>query len=507
MKKYIIKLFNMRKLFAGVFCFVLAFLLNLNAFPQGYNIKIRINGLSDTLAILGHYVNKSMYPDDTAWLDMNGYGVFKKDKKLPGGMYVIYLPSTKFFQILIDEDQQFVLDTDTADFVNSLKVKGSDDNAIFYDFQKYMKTLSEEASSTQEQIKNAEDKTQKEELKKKLKTLGDKRIDYINDIIRQHPDLFVSTFLKATLEINVPEPPILPDGKKDSVWQYYYFRNHYFDNFDYTDPRLLRTPLIEDKIMDFATRVIPQIPDSIIPYVDAIIDKSKADSNVFRFMLITIFNHFARSNIMGMDAVYIHLAEKYYINDSWWSDAKFISDLKERIAKAKPLLIGKKAPDMELMLVPDRHFIDAENDTALKRFPHIGSKITLNNIDAKYLVLVFWESDCGHCKTVLPQLHEIYKKSLQNKNIKVLAVSTLFGEEGKIKWIDFVNKHKLYDWMNAWNPYSYQYKIDYDILATPQFFLLDQDKKIIAKRIGPEQIEPLINAYENMTEQKQSQPE
>ena len=483
-------------------CLFFAFLFNLASFTQGYDIKIRINGLSDTIAILGHYVSKSMYPDDTAWLDQNGFGVFKDDKKLPGGMYVIYLPSTKFFQILIDEDQQFSLESDTFDFINTLKARGTEDNTIFYDFQRFMKTLSDEAATVQEKIKTSENEPEKEELKKRLKKLGDERISYINKIIQDNPKLFVSTFLKATLDINVPEPPILPDGKKDSVWQYYYFRNHYFDNFDYTDSRLLRTPLIEDKVMDFVTKIIPQIPDSIMPYLDMMLDKSKADSNVFRYMLISIFNHFAKSNVMGMDAVYIHLAEKYYINDSWWSDEKFIADMKERIEKAKPLLIGKKAPDMELMVVPDDHFLAAENDTALKRFPHIGSKITLNNIDCKYLVLVFWESDCGHCQTIIPQLHEIYEKTLKDKNIKVLAVSTLFGEEGKIKWIDFVNKHKLYNWMNAWNPYSYQYKIQYDILTTPQFFILDQDKKIIAKRIGPEQVDPLINAYESMNKEK-----
>ncbi|HJX70636.1 MAG TPA: thioredoxin-like domain-containing protein [Bacteroidales bacterium] len=492
----------MRKFFAGAFCFIFSFLFNFTTCTQGYDIKVRINGLADTVAILGHYVNKSMYPDDTAWLDHNGYGVFKKDKKLPGAMYVVYLPSTRFFQILIDEDQQFILETDTVDFVNSLKVKGSDDNTIFYDFQKFMKTLSEEAVKIQEKINNPENESEEEELKKRLKNLGDERISYINNVIRENPDLFVSTFLKATLDTNVPDPPVLPDGKKDSVWQYYYYRNHYFDNFDYTDSRLLRTPLIEDKVMDFVSKIIPQIPDSIIPYVDDIIDNSKADSNVFRFMLITIFNYFAKSNIMGMDAVYIHLAEKYYIHDSWWSDEKFITDLKERIEKAKPLLIGKKAPDMDLMMVPAGHFIAAENDTTLKRFPHIGSKITLENIDAKYLVVVFWEADCGHCKTVLPQLYEIYEKSLKDKNIEVLAVSTLFGEEGKMKWVDFVNKYKLYEWINTWNPYSYQFKIKYDILSTPQFFILDQDKKIIAKRIGPEQIEPLINAYESMLKQK-----
>ncbi len=492
----------MRKLFAGIICLSFTFLFAHAAFTQGYEIKIRINGLSDTTVILGHYVSNSMYPDDTAWLDHNGYGVFKKDKKLSGGMYVIYLPSTKFFQILIDEDQLFALESDTFDFINTLKARGTEDNLIFYDFQKFMKNLSEEAAAIQEKIKNSGDETEKEELRKSLKNLGDERISYINKIMEEHPKLFVSTFLKATLDVYVPDPPVLPDGKKDSVWQYYYFRNHYFDNFDYTDSRLLRTPLIEDKIMDFVTKIIPQIPDSIIPYVDVIIDKSKADSNVFRFMLITIFNHFAKSNIMGMDAVYIHLAEKYYISHSWWSDEKFIADLKERIEKAKPLLIGKKAPDMELMIIPAEHFIAAENDTALKRFPHIGTKITLHQIDAGYLVLVFWEADCGHCKTVIPQLYEIYEKVLKHKDIKVLAVSTLFGEDGKIKWTDFVNKHKLYDWMNAWNPYSYQYKIQYDILSTPQFFILDQDKKIIAKRISPEQIEPLINAYESMIKQQ-----
>jgi len=492
----------MRKLLVGLVGIFLTFLFSYTVFAQNYEIKLRINGLRDTIAILGHYVSNSMFPDDTAWLDHNGYGVFKHNRKLPGGMYVIYLPSTKFFQILIDEDQQFTLESDTFDFINTLQTRGTEDNAIFYEFQRFMKTLSEKASDIQGKIKTSEDEAEKEKLKNRLKEMGDERISYINRIVQEHPQLFVSTFLKATLDINVPDPPMLPDGKKDSVWQYYYFRNHYFDNFDYTDSRLLRTPLIEDKMMDFVTKIIPQIPDSIIPYIDEIIDHSKADSNVFRFMLITIFNHFAKSNIMGMDAVYIHLAEKYYISDSWWSDEKFITELKERIQKAKPLLIGKTAPDMELLMVPDQHFIAAENDTALKRFPHIGSRITLDNIEAKYLVLVFWESDCGHCQTIIPKLHEIYEKNLRDKNIKVLAVSTLFGEEGKIKWIDFVNKHKLYDWMNAWNPYSYQYKIQYDILTTPQFFILDHDKKIIAKRIGPEQIEPLIDAYESMTKQQ-----
>ena len=488
----------MTKLHLKLFLFILTIFLSQTVLPQGHDIKIKMKDLADSTILLGHYLNKSMYPDDTIKLDDNGNGAFKGKTMLPGGMYIVYLPSTKFFQILLDKDQQFSIEADTSDFANTVKIKGSEDNAIFYDFQKYMIALSEEASAVQQKLKTLKNDAEKEEYRNKLKKLGEERIEHIKKIIQEHPGLFVSTFLKATLDIEVPDPPLLANGKKDSLWQYYYYRNHYFDNFNYTDPRLLRTPLIEDKVMDYISKVIPQIPDSIILYCDTLLDKSEADSNIFRFMLITLFNHFVKSNIMGMDAVYVNLGEKYYLTRSWWSDKKYLEDLKDRIEKTKPLLIGKTAPDIELMLVPTDHFIAAENDTALKRFPHAGTKIELHDIEAKYLVLVFWEADCGHCKVAIPKLHEIYENSLKNKDIKILAISTLFGEEGKIKWIDFVNKHKLYDWMNAWNPYSYEYKLKYDILTTPQIFILDKDKKIVAKRIGPEQIEPMIAALESM---------
>ncbi len=468
------------------------------AFAQGYNIKIKINGLSDTTLILGHHLNKSMYPDDTTWIDKNGNGTFKGPDLLPGGLYVIFLPSTKYFQILLDKDQEFSIETDTSDFVHSIKIKGSEDNEVFYDFQKYMVSISKQAEKLQEKIKDAANDKEKNDLRKQLGKIGDDRIDRIKETMQQYPNHFISVFLKATLDIEVPEAPILENGKKDSAWQYFYYRDHYFDNFNISDPRLLRTPLYEDKIITYVTKVIPQVPDSMVPYVDNLIEKSRVDSNLFRYMMITLFNHFAKSNIMGMDAIYVHIADKYYINESWWSDKKFIDDLKERVEKAKPLLIGKIAPDMQLVHVPTDHFIAAENDTAIKRYPHIGTHFNMHQVEAKYLVLAFWEADCGHCKKAIPKLYEEFENKLNPKGIKVIAISTLFGEEGKMKWVDFVNKHKLYDWINAWNPYSYEYKIKYDISSTPQFFVLDENKKIIAKRIGVEQIDGIIDAFEKL---------
>jgi thiol-disulfide isomerase/thioredoxin len=477
--------------------FILANLCSMTSvLSQGYDIKVKINGLKDTTIILGHYLNKSMYPDDTAIIDKKGYGVFKGNRPLPEGMYLIYLPSTRYFEMIIGEDQSFSLETDTADFSQSLSYKGSEENQIFLAFQRFIVALRKEADSVQTLIKSTTDESKKEKLYEQVKKINESRIAYIEKVASDYPGLFVARFLKATLDIEVPDPPRDADGNViDSTWQYYYYRNHYFDNFDIADPRLLRTPLYEDKVINYISKVVPQIPDSLIIEVDKLIEKSKSDSNLFRYMLITLFNYFGKSNYMGMDAVQIHIAEKYYITDAWWSDPKFIADLKERVDKTKPLLIGKIAPDIELVLVPSEHFIKAQNDTALKKFPYVGQHFKLSQVDAEYLVLVFWEADCGHCKTAIPKLYEIYEKSLKPEGVKVLAVSTLFGEEGKVKWTDFINSHKLYSWMNAWNPYSYDFKIKYDVMTTPQIYILDRNKKIIAKKIAVEQIEDIIKAY------------
>lgn len=462
---------------------------------QGYEIALNIKNLKDTTVILGHYLNQSMYPDDTARIDNNGHGVFSGSRKLPGGMYLVFLPSTKYFDIIMGDDQQFTITADTSDFISTLSFSGSLENELFLDFQRYMTDVRTRADELTDRLNVTQDAQEKENLGKALEELNNERTAKIKNLADDYPDLFVGTFLKATLDVSVPDPPRDENGAVvDSAWQYYYYRSHYFDNFDLSDPRLLFTPLYENKMMDFLSRVIPQIPDTIILETDKIIELAKSDSTLFRYVLVTLFNYYGKSNIMGMDAVQMHIAEKYYIPESWWSDPSFITDLKTRVEKTLPLLIGKNAPDIELMSISPDHFMAALQDTSLKRYPHVGTMINLYDIKAKYTVLIFWEADCGHCQVAVPELYDIYEKNFLNSDVKILAISTMFGEDGKVEWTDFVNEHHLYDWINAWNPYSYEYKVTYDILSTPQIFILDENKKIIAKKIGVEQVEEILDS-------------
>lgn len=243
--------------------------------------------------------------------------------------------------------------------------------------------------------------------------------------------------------------------------------------------------------------MIPQIPDSIIKYVDMIIDNVKGNDELFRYLLVTFFNEYASSQVMGQDAVFVHISEKYYIPYATWATKDYIEKLKKEVAKKKPNLIGNIAPNLKLVEVPSDHFMVARTDTALKSNPYVGNNINLLDIKAKYLLIIFWEADCGHCKKAMPLLYDSIYPLIKDKGVKILAIHMISSIEGKRKWVDFVNEHNMYDWINAWSPYSYEYKDLYDVYTTPVIYILDENKKIIAKRIGPEQAAEIINFEEN----------
>ena len=59
---------------------------------------------------------------------------------------------------------------------------------------------------------------------------------------------------------------------------------------------------------------------------------------------------------------------------------------------------------------------------------------------------------------------------------------------------DYIEKNKLQDWTNAWDPdrESYYWTF-YDTSTTPGVYLLDKDKKIIAKKIDAESLDRILN--------------
>jgi thiol-disulfide isomerase/thioredoxin len=136
----------------------------------------------------------------------------------------------------------------------------------------------------------------------------------------------------------------------------------------------------------------------------------------------------------------------------------------------KPLLIGNVAPDIT-MFTPDR------------------APLSLHDVDARFTVLYFWDSECSHCKRQTPLMKEFYER-LNPKGVEIFAANT---EADRNKWLDYVKKNSL-EWIQVNDPAnSSGFRDKYDIWATPLIFLLDENKRIIAKRITVEQAEEIIN--------------
>lgn len=461
-------------------------------YGQGYRIEIEMEGLSNDTLILGEYFTTRMVPKDTLVLDSEGKGVFQGPDSFDGGLYLIYLSPSYYFDLLLGDDQDLHIRADTSDLANSIIFEGSEDNRVFQEYKNYLQQKRGEQESQQSLLASASSEADSAKIKEAQKRINQDMERFMNLIESENSSLFVSDFIGATREPIPPEELLNGDRRHDDSVKYFYYKNHYLDRFDPFNIRLLHTPLYEGKIKNYLTRAIAQHPDSLIVAVDFLLNGARFNDELYRYMLITLFNHFAESKYMGMDVVYFHIAEQYYIPDATWSNADFIKKLKDNLELNKPSLIGQKAPNLILRKIPREHFLMAMEDTIIKKDPHIGQDFFIHDIDARFTILYFWEADCGHCKKATPALYDVYSR-LKKKNVEVISIHAINSVEGKILWVDFVNEHGLYDWINCWSPYSNEFRKLYNLQSYPQLIILDQDKKIVAKRITPEQAENIIN--------------
>lgn len=430
------------------------------------------------MCLLASYYGDKQYIKDSAKVNEKGEVVFQGTEKWPQGIYLFVPPSKRYFDFVMDAGQNFSLETDTTDFIKFMKVKGSDENNYFYDYQKYMAVKQKEIEPLQELYKKVKNNKDSAKIVSDKIAVIDKDVkNYKLNFIKTNPNTFVATLFRAMEEPEVPEAPLLANGKKDTTFAYHYYKAHFFDNIDFTDDRILRTPIFHNKIKQYMDKLTPQIPDSLDISADYLIEKARPNQEMFKYLVYWLTYTYESSKIMGMDAVFVHMVDRYYVTkQAFWVDSTQLYKITNRGRELAPLLLGKKAPPISM---PDS----------------TGKYINLWDVKAKYTVVIFWDHGCGHCKKEMPKLVDAYNKSLKAKGVVVYAVETEDKPEEWKKFIrenhmDFINVQELDDYKRAVT------KKIYDIYSTPVIYLLDENKIIRAKRIDSEQLETLIDAVE-----------
>ena len=445
---------------------------------NGHEIKINIGDLKDSTVFLAYHLGDKQYIKDTIKLDGSGYGVVRGQETLPQGIYMIVLPGRTYFEILISRDQDFSVSCTYKDYYKTLKFSGSEENSAFLDYQKKWVALQEQASQIAKRIQN--NKQNNDSLiflSSKQKSQDLKMKVYLKSVIQANDGNLLSVLVKALLPPEIPEfsvPPVFtnPDSLR-WVLNYNYNKDHFFDNIDLTDERLLRTPILFARLNAFFTNVVIQSPDSINKEIDKIISKCQSNNKVFQFIAVYLFNHFRESEIMGHDAVLVKLADDIYLSGKAdWVSKEFKDDLRKQIQLIRPNLIGKKAQN----LIMDSYK---------------GIFVSLYDIEKKFIILYFWEPDCGHCKEVTPILKEYYEKAKKD-NIEVFAVCT---QSNKQKWTKYIEENNV-TWINGWDPTrASHFDTYYNVQSTPMVYILDKNKKIIAKKLSVQDIGPFIDNY------------
>ena len=462
----------------------------------GYEIRCTLHPVANRQVVFGHYFgsDKRLAVDDTLQTDRQGVFTIQGDGALPQGMYFLYIPNRIKIDFLIGEDQHFQLITDTLDVTGKTRFSGSAENDLFYEYNRYNQAKYTEYRDLSVALAKA-DAARKPAIRESMQRLAADKNSYIEQLKKKTPNTLLYKILSAITEPEIPEAPKDASGRvTDEQFQAKWFKAHFFDHFDLSDSSLLRTPFYENQLLSYFSQCVSSHPDSINKEVDLILNKVKPYPEVFRYNLITLWNHFVNSNLMGMDGVWVHMAETWYLPYGTWLTEKDRKSIGEEVEKKKYSLIGQTAPPMEmLMVLPADHFKLARVDSLARKDLHAGTMMEdfRKQISSPFTVILFWDVTCSHCQEVILKLHDAYPR-LKAMGASVLTVQVLISESGKTRWADYVNEHALYEWTNAWSPYSADYGKFYDTTLVPIIYVLDKNKKIIGKQLQPEQLEDFL---------------
>ncbi len=463
--------------------------LSMAAFAQnkakGYKIVAEIEGFSESEAYLANYFMDKQYIVDTAAV-IDGKAIFKGDEPLKQGTYLLVLPpDNDFAQLQIDADQEFNIKTKAGNLVPSMKVRGSAENELFYDYLHFLSIMRPAADSLRA---IQADSTLPEATRMAAKVEGERIDAEVKErqaaIKAKHPKTITASILRSMEEPSMPEFVGTEEEKQQQ--RYLFYKKHYFDNVDLGDPRAIRSSYLDQRISYYLDKLVVPVPDSLNKEIDYILEQMKPAPETFRFYVSKFLNDYAKSKVVGMDAVYAHLGEKYYVSGiANWTDSTTVAKIAENVERIKPLLLGKPAPPLTL---EDRK----------------GNKIDLYKLEADYVVLFFYDPECGHCKKQTPFVID-FAKAYQDKDVKVVSVCSKFAPNQDSCWNYVDSKVGMNDAMyNAVDPYHRsKFKINYDISSTPQIYVLDREKKIVSKKISAEQLDEVVSRLISIREEQE----
>lgn len=436
------------------------------------NINLKIHGESEgTVFLIGVY-NEQNFKIDSTYMSNSGEAVFVKDSLYKPGYVYVLLPGGASFPLLLDKDQVFELTSDLKNLIQMMNVKGSIDNQLLYENAKYEASHQEKITV----IASQKDKTDTNDeakivLQARIDSLVKERMNTLTSIFNKYPESFYVSF-KSAGQNPIITYPRKPNGELDTTLQTFFYKTKFWDDVDFSDDRLLRTPVIANKLKVYMTKLTVQLPDSINASADFLIGKVLNYPEYYRYFVnwITLKYEPTKSMIMDPEAVYVHMISNYFTEErAVWSSKYEVDYFQKRASEMKASLIGKVGPNVEAKDIN-------------------GYVKSISQIKSPYVVVFMFSPDCDHCIIESPKIVEYYKKA-KEQGVEVFGIGLDTTTED---WKAFVLKNDMDIFTNVYDPTNKAIYKKYFVDVTPEIYVLNPERTIIGKNLKVEQIDQII---------------
>lgn len=413
-----------------------------NASAKGFSINLKTDKTDTSSYTLHGWKWGERISIDTVKAS-KGKVVFKSKKDLACGSYVISeLSGRKIVEFIVPRNNSnFSISFEPQGKGYTVK-RGNGENRLFSSFQNFV-NYGWEGLGSADEFTAALDK-------------------YKQEASQKYPGSITEIILKNSLK----SPKTAEEIRSD---------------FPFGDTIILNTPFAEDKVEQYLGMLQYSHNDTIIKYVDSLIAGGSSRQLQNR-LAYTAYNFFYDPQIMGQEGVAVHIAQNWFLNDKLdWPNIEGKFMLRTFVEFNKHSLIGMEAPELAL------------TDTS-------GNTVPLNSLDAEYTIIYFYTDDCASCRKETPALVDF----VNGYDAGVLAVYAVYANDNAERWKEYIEKemfiyNPFMNWVNVYDPeYESGFQMLYNVVKTPQMFLLDRDKRIIGRGLN-------VKALKELLERKNSQ--
>jgi peroxiredoxin len=431
--------------------------------PTDFTIKLNDYNESGQARLVAFYFDQNFIIDTASFT--NGSIRFVKETGYPQGLYYVLLPNEKFIQVILGEDQKFSMSCNLGNIVETMQVDGSVENEVFYRTSKFEDNINPRLNSLVQLSKNLPPASKEyAENAAERKKLEAQRQGYLDKLKAEHPDLLFTKFKIGG------QNPIAKEGYSQAE-QVYFYKKEFWDNVDFSDRRLLRTPMIGIKAKRYFKEITLQQPDSIFNSAKMVIDKMLDQPEFYMSFVNYVILEFepTKCPLMDAESVFSNMVKTYHTHErAFWSTSANTEAILKKATEMSNSLIGQKGPNI----------ISTDQN---------GKQQELLAKTADYLIIYLYNPDCDNCQAETPKLYTYWQKNRNLVDVYAIGVDT-----DEKQWKDYINKLNL-QWTNVYDPTNKSIYAKYYVDLTPEIYVLNKDRVIIGKNLKTDQIQSIID--------------